>query len=696
MHTALYAVLVTGLGLSFSALADKPAGDNQIENIVVTGKQIDRDKLEQELALTPGGVTLVDSAELYQRNISSMADMLRYVPGIWASSSTGGDTMYFSSRGSNLDATDYDMNGIKLMQDGLPVTTADGNNHNRMIDPLSASHAVVARGANALAYGASTLGGAIDFVSPTARDTGSELFINGGSDGHRQGRLTASAAGEALDGLITLEAKHRDGYRQHSEQNRSGLYANAGWKISDAVQTRLYLTYIDNEEELPGPLTVEQFSEDPYQAEPAAVTGHYQVNVDSWRIANKTDWDIDDRSNASFGVSYEEQSLYHPIVDKVMVDFGSGPVEVFSLLIDTDQANVGSSLRYNLDLGQHDLLFGINYGHTTVNGGEYRNDGGQRSELTTLVDTKAQSTEAFFLDRWQIAQSLKLIYGAQFVATQRDVINIDVASNTRRNPKANYNSVNPRIGLIYQTAAEAEWFVNLSRLYEAPTNYELQDDIRGNDATLNAMRGSVLELGTRGSGSWGDSNQWGWELAIYYAQLRDEILSVDDPDAPGTSLSTNLDDTLHAGVEALFMASMALDTLARHRVEPKISVTVNEFSFADDPVYGNNILPAAPRYAVKGEVLYRYNNGFFIGPTFDFIGKRYADFSNTHSVDSYALLGLRAGLSGNRWEAFADIRNLNNKAYAATHSVKDIVAANDALLFAGEPRSVYVGLTLRF
>lgn len=97
--------------------------------------------------------------------------MLRYVPGMFTQSSYGSDELFFSSRGSNLDATDYDKNGVKLLQDGLPVTTADGNNHNRVIDPLTARYVSVARGANALTYGASTLGGAIDFTSPTARNS---------------------------------------------------------------------------------------------------------------------------------------------------------------------------------------------------------------------------------------------------------------------------------------------------------------------------------------------------------------------------------------------------------------------------------------------------------------------------------------------------------------------------------------------
>src|SRR5690606_38681674 len=121
--------------------------------------QAAREPHHAERALTPGAVSVLDADAFHHRAVDNMADSLRYVPGIWTQSNSGGDSVFFSSRGSNLDATGYDGNGLKLFQDGLPVTTADGNNHNRALDPMSARHVVVARGANALAYGASTLGG---------------------------------------------------------------------------------------------------------------------------------------------------------------------------------------------------------------------------------------------------------------------------------------------------------------------------------------------------------------------------------------------------------------------------------------------------------------------------------------------------------------------------------------------------------
>ena len=172
-----------------------------VETIVVTDRA-----LQSEIDLTPGGVTFIDGDELRERNTSSLADLLRYVPGVWSESSQGADAMFFSSRGSNLDATNYDMNGIALLQDGLPVTTADGNNHNRVLDPQSARFATVARGANALKYGATTLGGAIELSSPTARNSDPlEVFVNGGSNGQLVARGTIGEVfNDSLDGLLTF------------------------------------------------------------------------------------------------------------------------------------------------------------------------------------------------------------------------------------------------------------------------------------------------------------------------------------------------------------------------------------------------------------------------------------------------------------------------------------------------------------
>ncbi|MDN5870678.1 MAG: Plug domain-containing protein, partial [Nitrococcus sp.] len=196
----------------------KEQATTELPSMTVTGEQqpvatLGIEAAREEVKLTPGGVTLVDGEILRDRNISSLADMLRYVPGLYIQSDNGGDGIFFSSRGSNLDATDFDMNGIMLYQNGLPITTADGNNHNRIIDPLSTRYAIVARGANGMKYGASTLGGAINFINPTAYNMpGLRLYLNGGSFGQVQGRATVSKVfNNRFDGLLTVETKQRQG-----------------------------------------------------------------------------------------------------------------------------------------------------------------------------------------------------------------------------------------------------------------------------------------------------------------------------------------------------------------------------------------------------------------------------------------------------------------------------------------------------
>jgi iron complex outermembrane recepter protein len=664
-------VLAVTLSPSDAAAMDEEG--QAVDTVVVTGERI-RSELEAERAFTPGAVTNLDGEQFYERRVTQLSDMLRYVPGVFAESYNGNDDVFYSSRGSNLDATDYDKNGIKFLQDGLPVTAADGNNHNRALDPLSARYATIAHGANALAYGASTLGGAIDFTTPTAHTTSPSIAVSGGSFGDMGLRATVGRVSGVLDGLITAETQQRDGFRDHSAQSRKGLYANLGWEVSDNIATRFYATFVDVDAELPRELTPQQFEEDPSQARSDAILGDHGKQVEAWRLAMKTTLGELAGGTLEFGVSYERQSLYHPIVS----------TPFFSLLIDTVHKDNGAMLRYRRDAGSRNLLFGLNYGYSTVSGGNYQNDGGRPGALMWTTDNNASSLELFALDRWNFAPRWTLSYGAQFVSADRDVNGF----------RASYNAFNPRFGVIRNMGGRSEWFASAGRIYEAPTTFELTDEFSGGNTSLAAMHGVVVETGLRGAGQRGETRLT-WDVSFYYTELRDQILSRDDPNAPGTSLSANIERTTHAGIEALVGAGFSVGD-GVHRIEPLLNVTFNAFTFDSDPEYGDNRLASAPRYFARGEVLYRHASGFSVGPTFDFVGARYTDFANTFRVDAYSLLGMRAGFVGDNWEIFGEARNLRNKPHVATVVVMDVATPDSAMLFPGAPRSYYFGARYRF
>jgi iron complex outermembrane receptor protein len=94
--------------------------------------------------------------------------------------------------------------------------------------------------------------------------------------------------------------------------------------------------------------------------------------------------------------------------------------------------------------------------------------------------------------------------------------------------------------------------------------------------------------------------------------------------------------------------------------------------------------------------MYHNAGGLYAGPTFDLVGRRYADFANTYRVDSYALLGLRGGYARETCELFGEVRNLLDENYIATLSVLNVASPDARVLYPGAPVSAYVGLRMEF
>lgn len=701
---ALTATAGVGQGPAPQADGDAPPHATTLPTIRVTGTRLADPKAAA--AKVPGNVSVVNGQTFYQRPVNSMADALHYVPGVMAVSNAGGSDMVLSIRGSNLDSINYDNAGVALFQDGLPVTTADGANHNRLLNPFMARDLIVANGINALTYGASDLGGAIDAISRTARNSDpNQVYLQAGSHGLGDAQVSTGGVAGKFDGMVALGDKHWGGYLQHSREDFNGLDANAGWQVSDRFHLRAFATYSNDRQQLAGTLTRAEFDADPRQAEPAYALGNHQLNVKTGRVAVKGTWDINADSRLEFGASYELQRLWHPIVD-VFVPLGPGPnpplADVFSLLINTAQRTAGGMLRYRLKLGDHDLLAGINLADTTDKGGDYANLAGRRGDQQDIVNTHGRSATLFAVDRWTFVPGWTLVYGAQGVATHLDDLTIDAIDQgnaTPRNQKNRFSAFNPRAGLLHALTPTSQAYVSVGRIYQSPNFFDL-DNARmelGPHASLDAMHGTAYEVGLRGSSATPASAgpSWHWNLAAYHERIHNEILSVDDPARPGISLTANIPRTTHAGIEALVGASLPLPGWAG-RIEPLVSATFNDFAFNHDPHYRNNHLPSAPRYVLHGEVMYRHANGFFAGPTFDAVGWRYADYANTYRVGGYGLVGLRAGIQRERWELFVAATNLLDRRYVSVVEPLNFATADDPVLNPGAPRSMFAGLRLKY
>lgn len=157
----------------------------------------------------PAGVEVVPDTIYKNGPANTIRDVLGWVPGVLTQTRWGPDGRV-SIRGSGLSRS-FGNRGINPFMDGIPINTADGLFDLFEIDPTAYRYVEVYKGANALRYGANSLGGAINFVMPTGRDASPfEARFDAGSFGYVKTQTSSGGAYGPADYFITASAQRED------------------------------------------------------------------------------------------------------------------------------------------------------------------------------------------------------------------------------------------------------------------------------------------------------------------------------------------------------------------------------------------------------------------------------------------------------------------------------------------------------
>jgi iron complex outermembrane receptor protein len=321
-----------------------------------------------EINQTPGGVAIVPAAAYKNSTVANtIKDVLDYVPGVFAQPKWGDDTR-LSIRGSGL-SRNFHLRGVQLYMDGIPINTADGYGDFQEIDPTAYKYVEVWKGANALQFGANSLGGAINFVMPTGRDP----FPNGvsadiGAFGFKRLQANAGGANGPWDGFVTAATQASDGFRDHSFGSSTRVSGNVGYQFSPDAETRFYFNANEVRQRIPGTVTKQSALTNPEAAAPNNVTMDQQRNIDTVRLANKTTIRFED-TKVEFGAFGVDRHLMHPIfqwLDYSYKDYG-GFAKV------TDDRFIGGF--------RNRVVAGINILNGSIDNQQFANIGGQKGAL---------------------------------------------------------------------------------------------------------------------------------------------------------------------------------------------------------------------------------------------------------------------------------------------------------------------------
>lgn len=642
--------------------------------------QPDIEMAKENLSKTAGGTTVVDMETVREGRTSNMQDTLGMATGVLAQSRFGAEETRLSIRGSGLQRT-FHGRGLKLMQDGIAVNLADGGFDFPAIDPMATDYIEVYRGANALQYGSTNLGGSINFISRTGY-TAPALEVRSEGGGYGYYRLGVSTGGvkDNVDYFVSASKYHSDSFRDNAQQGADRLTGNVGIRLNEQVETRFFFGYVNNDSQLSSSLTKAQLKEDPKQATVTSGQGINQRNINVTRVANKTTI-LFDQSKLELGAYYARKGLFHPIGN-----FGDT-----TGVIDQESYDIGLTARWayqgELFGFKNEFVAGLSPARGRTDAKNYLNVNARRGALLNDFDQKATNFETYLEDRLSLDEQWTVIAGLQYAKSKRDSQDQMITASGDQSVDKTYSQTSPKLGVLYQLQPQVQVFANASRSFEPPSFGELNSLVV---SSLKAQKGTTFEIGSRGNSEFID-----WDVAFYQARLQDELLQVGAAGSPFASQTINAGKTIHRGLE------FGLTARLPYSLQWRSSLLINDFKLDNDPTFGSNRLPGIQRSLLRAELVYRGSDvleNFYIGPTIEWSPQRYnVDFAETLYADSYFLWGMKAGQKINQhWSWFIEGRNLANQKYAATTGVvADATRAftSQAQFFPGDGRTAYLGVT---
>jgi iron complex outermembrane receptor protein len=680
MPSSRLAVAVAAVLIPFSSAiaADPQTSPTTLDRVEVRGERPDIatvdsiDEAAQRLDQRAGGTALVDGERYRDGRVGTLADALGYAPGVFIQPRFGAEEARLSIRGSGLQRT-FHGRGIELLQDGSPLNLADGGFDFQAVEPLSARYIEVYRGANALEYGAATLGGAINFVSPTGYDASPVTArVEAGSFGYLRGQISAAGHGDRTDGYISLTGLNQDGFRDHAQQENYRLFGNAGFRFSDSIDGRLYVTHVDTRSQLPGNLTLAQAEARPKGAATGNVAIDQRRDFRLDRVAGKLAWSPAEGQSLIVSAYYADKALHHPIFQ----------------VLQQDTRDAGVDLRWRSEgmIGERRnvLVAGIAFAQGDTDDDRFANIAGQAGARTNKFDQRATNAKAYLENQTWLSERWTLVAGAQALRSTRSSRDLFVTGGRDESFDVKYSGVSPKLGMRYLIGEGMQLFANVSRSLEPPSFGELTG---GPGVTqVDKQRATTVELGTRIK-----HGALSVDAALYRARIDEELLALSD--GAGNPLGTvNAGRTLHQGLELGLGWRIADAWLL------SANYLWNDFRFDGDTVYGDRELAGVPPQQLRSELRWSAGDRFYVAPNIEWAPQDYyIDHANTFRAPGHTIVGLRiGGRFASQWSWFADARNLADRKWiASTGVVADAKGRDGANFLPGDGRSFYVGLEWR-
>lgn len=711
--------------------------------VVVTATRIEQRSFDVPAAINSLDQQRIQDTARAEVNIS---EQLNQVPGtVVQSRESYAQEQQIIVRGFGA-RSQFGTRGIKLLADGIPASTPDGQGSPGLFDLQSAQRIEVLRGPFSALYGNHSGGVVQVFTEDGPKDPTLTVQGMAGSYGTWKGGVKFGADSGAVNGIGSYSHFSTDGYRDHSHSEKDQFNGKLRLNVNPDTRVTVLVNYLNQPgSEDPLGLTDAQVKDDPTQSIPDTELYNSRRNLDNLQAgavleSNLGDNDVlrlmayaGNRSNDGYLAiapatqNNIRQSGGVSVLDRTFSGAGVRWSHItervtFSVGADYDNAsedrtgylNFAGSVGSPTDLGQRGALKRDEKNSVKSYGMYVQGELQATDRLSASAGLRYTKVKFDSQDNFICTTALVTAPGAVAgtcsgsTATIGSVVGGVVQENPDDSGSVDYSAFTPVAGLLYRLTPSVNLYANVGRSFETPTfielAYQAAPDASGPNLGLDPSRSTHYEIGAK----FALGSDTRMELALFHIDTQDEIVVLSNRN--GRQSFQNAEGTQRTGVELVLdsrlgrgfstlLAFTWLDAQFSDSYSTCVSVpcipgTATGTATVDD---GNKIPGVAP-YNAYAELAWSHAAlGFSTALEFRAQGKVHVNDINSESADAFHTFSVRAGLEQRpgRWRLseFVRIDNLLDEEYVAGVAVND---ANSRFYYPAAGRNYLVGVSAAY
>ena len=662
---------------------------------------------DRVLSTVPNAVAVVGGDDIdFTERKSSLDEVLRGIPGLLVQNRRN----YGLSGGIGLSIRApqprFGLRGLAIIQDGIPITTADGTTEPGNVDLGSVRRIEVIRGPSSVLYGNSA-GGVISLfteIDQTRRLTVSPS-TQFGSYGYQRHQMRVDGHNDSGTRFMGSYSRFRtDGWRQHSaaEIGQTNIVVRQAIASSTDI-SGIFNHYDAPFAESPSFLTAAQAGDPRLPAEQLVNANPRQARPFAGATVAAQNWGESARQGQG-GVTLEHRFAGTQTVRATgwaarrkldaggvgrVIDLGREAAGVRSEYLGaTEAGDTAITWTAGVDVASQDddrMEFGFRPPFV-VGGTEHR--GALQIDQQEEVLSAGPFAQVSVAPHPRVTVTAGVRYDYyRFRATDRKLDDGDQSG------ERTMGAASPSVGVTVAATSNLNLYGNFATAYETPTTVELSntpDGTGGFNQLLDPERLRSAEVGIRGLI---EPARLQYDIAYYRARVLGALVPFQRADEQ--TFFDNAGESARNGVE------LSLDWQPVSRVRARLAYTRQDFTFAEFVLrgtdYSGNLEPGAPPNRMFAGIDYATPFGLRSSLTVRWVDEFFLTNANAAEASNWAYtvvdlrFGWDASLGGVDVRPFLGIDNLLSERYNSSA----ITNAFGRRYYEPSPgREIYGGITL--